>query len=293
MHDFRLFRFGAPLAEKPAVLMADGRALDCSTFGEDWGPAFFAREGLTRLATFLRTRDDLPRVPNGARRGPCLQRPGKLICIGLNYKDHARETGAKLPTEPVVFFKATTAITGPDDELVIPKGSEKTDWEVELLVVIGKTAQYVDEADALDHVAGYALHNDYSERHWQLERGGQWVKGKSFDTYAPLGPWFVPAALVRDPQDLSLWLDVNGVRRQQSNTREMAFTVRQLVSYLSQCMTLEPGDMISTGTPAGVGLGCNPPEYLKAGDVVTLGIDGLGEQRQRCVAWSPRSGAPS
>ncbi len=293
MHDFRLFRFGAAGAERPAVLMADGRELDCSTFGEDWGPAFFAREGLTRLSTFLRTRDDLPRVPEGARRGPCLQRPGKLICIGLNYKDHARETGAKLPTEPVVFFKATTAITGPDDDLVIPKGSEKTDWEVELLVVVGKTAQYVDEADAMDHVAGYALHNDYSERHWQLERGGQWVKGKSFDTYAPLGPWFVPASLVRDPQDLSLWLDVNGVRRQQSNTREMAFTVRQLVSYLSQCMTLEPGDMISTGTPAGVGLGCNPPEYLKPGDVVTLGIDGLGEQRQRCVAWSPRSGASS
>lgn len=290
MNDFKLFRFGPRGAERPAVLTADGRRLDCSSFGEDWGPAFFAREGMTRLSTFLRTRDDLPHVPEGARMAPCLQRPGKLICIGLNYKDHARETGAKLPTEPVVFFKATTAICGPDDDLVIPKGSEKTDWEVELLVVIGKTAQYVDEAHAMDYVAGYALHNDYSERHWQLERGGQWVKGKSFDTYAPLGPWFVPKNLVRDPQNLDLWLDVNGKRRQQSNTREMAFSVQHLVSYLSQCMTLEPGDMISTGTPAGVGLGCNPPEYLKAGDVVTLGIEGLGAQRQRCVAWSPSAG---
>ena len=290
MHDFKLFRFGPRGAERPAVLTADGRHLDCSSFGEDWGPAFFAREGMTRLSTFLSTRHDLPLVPEGARMGPCLQRPGKLICIGLNYKDHARETGAKLPTEPVVFFKATTAICGPDDDLVIPKGSEKTDWEVELLVVIGKTAQYVDEAHAMECVAGYALHNDYSERHWQLERGGQWVKGKSFDTYAPLGPWFVPKDLVRDPQDLDLWLDVNGKRRQQSNTREMAFSVQHLVSYLSQCMTLEPGDMISTGTPAGVGLGCNPPEYLKAGDVVTLGIAGLGAQRQSCVAWSPAAG---
>ncbi len=291
MKDHRLYRFGAPGHEKPAVLCADGRQLDCSSFGEDWGPAFFAREGLTRLSTFLRTRDDLPAVPEDARIGPCLQRPGKLICIGLNYKDHARETGAKLPTEPVVFFKATTAICGPDDDLVIPKGSEKTDWEVELLVVIGKTARHVEESRALDHVAGYALHNDYSERHWQLERGGQWVKGKSFDTFAPLGPWFVPAAQIPDPQALRLWLDVNGKRRQTSTTAEMAFTVRQLVSYLSQCMTLEPGDMISTGTPAGVGLGCNPPEYLKPGDVVTLGIDGLGQQQQRCVAWSHEGGA--
>ena len=290
MHDFKFFRFGPRGAERPAVLTADGRRLDCSSFGEDWGPAFFAREGLLRLSTFLRTRENLPHVPEGARMGPCLQRPGKLICIGLNYKDHARETGAKLPTEPVVFFKATTAICGPDDDLVIPKGSEKTDWEVELLVVIGETAQYVDETNAMDCVAGYALHNDYSERHWQLERGGQWVKGKSFDTYAPLGPWFVPKDLVRDPQDLELWLDVNGKRRQKSNTREMAFSVQHLVSYLSQCMTLEPGDMISTGTPAGVGLGCNPPEYLKEGDVVTLGIEGLGAQRQRCVAWSPTTG---
>lgn len=287
MPDFRLFRFGAPGHERPAVLTRDGRRLDCSSFGEDWGPAFFARDGLDRLATFLRTRDDLPLVPEGVRYGSCVQRPGKLICIGLNYKDHAKETGAKLPTEPVVFFKATTAVCGPDDDLVIPRHSEKTDWEVELLVVIGKKAQYVEPENALDHVAGYALHNDYSERHWQLERGGQWVKGKSFDTFAPIGPWFVPRQLVADPQNLSLWLELNGRRRQQSNTREMVFPVNELVAYLSQCMTLEPGDCISTGTPAGVGLGCNPPEYLKPGDVVRLSVEGLGEQSQRCVAYPP------
>lgn len=214
-----------------------------------------------------------------------MARPGKLICIGLNYKDHARETKAQIPQEPVVFFKATTAVCGPNDDLVIPRGSQKTDWEVELCVVIGKTCQYLEREQALDHIAGYALHNDYSERHWQLERGGQWVKGKSFDTFAPLGPVFVPAVQVPDPQNLNLWLKVNGVTRQQSNTREMVFDVATLVAYLSQCMTLEPGDCITTGTPAGVGLGCNPPEYLKAGDVIELGIDGLGSQRQRAVAW--------
>ncbi len=286
MPDFRLFRFGPMGQERPAVATADGQHLDCSSFGEDWTPAFFARDGLDRLATFLRTRNrNLPPVPPGSRFGPCIGRPGKLLCIGLNYRDHARETGAKLPDEPVVFFKSTTAICGPNDDLVIPRGSQKTDWEVELLVVIGRTARYLDERDALEHVAGYALHNDYSERHWQLERGGQWVKGKSFDTFAPLGPYFVPRRLVPDPQVLPLWLDVNGVRRQQSNTREMAFSVAALVAYLSQCMTLEPGDCITTGTPAGVGLGCNPPEYLKPGDVVRLGIDGFGEQTQRAVAW--------
>ena len=285
MSDFRLFRFGPEGRERPGVLTREGKRLDCSSFGEDWGPAFFAREGLTRLSTFLRTRDDLPEVAEGVRFGPCLLRPGKLICIGLNYRDHARETGAKLPTEPVVFFKAPTAVCGPDDDLLIPRHSDKTDWEVELLVVVGDKAQYVEPSAAMEHVAGYALHNDYSERHWQLERGGQWVKGKSFDTFAPLGPYFVPRDQIADPQDLPMWLDVNGKRRQQSNTREMVFTVRELVSYLSQCMTLEPGDCISTGTPAGVGLGCNPPEYLRAGDVVRLGIDGLGEQRQKCVGY--------
>ncbi len=287
MSAFRLFRFGPAHDERPAVEFDNGNRVDCSSFGEDWSPEFFARDGLLRLATFLRTRQqDLPAVPVDARFGPCLRRPGKLICIGLNYKDHARETGAKLPDEPVVFFKATSAICGPDDELVIPRGSEKTDWEVELLVVIGTTARYVDPGHALGHVAGYALHNDYSERHWQLERGGQWVKGKSFDTFAPIGPYFVPASRVPEPQNLPLWLKVNGKTRQQSNTREMVFPVAALIAYLSSCMTLEPGDCISTGTPAGVGLGCTPPEYLRPGDVTELGIDGFGTQRQRAVTWA-------
>lgn len=289
MSTFRLFRFGPVGQERPAVEFADGRRLDCSAFGQDWGPAFFADDGIARLSRWLAGKaQGLPTVPPDARIGPCVQRPGKLICIGLNYKDHARETKAAIPAEPVLFFKATTAITGPNDGLVIPKDSQKTDWEVELLVVIGRTAQYLRADDAMAHVAGYALHNDYSERYWQLERGGQWVKGKSFDTFAPIGPYFVPANLVRDPQDLNLWLSVNGRKRQDSNTREMVFGVAELVRYLSHCMTLEPGDCITTGTPAGVGLGCNPPEYIRPGDVIELGIDGLGSQRQVAAAWESR-----
>ena len=288
MRSMQLLRFGAPGSERPAVQTAAGVRLDVSSFGEDFGPSFFAGDGMQRLAAWLeRHGRDLPAVPEGARLGSCVQRPGKLICIGLNYRDHAAETGAQIPAEPVVFFKATTAVCGPNDDLVIPKGSEKTDWEVELLVVIGRTCRYVDEALAMDHVAGYAVHNDYSERHWQLERGGQWVKGKSFDTFAPIGPLFVPRAQVRDCQDLDLWLSVNGRMRQQSNTRQMVFGVAHLVSYLSHCMTLEPGDRITTGTPAGVGLGCKPPEYVKPGDVIELGIAGMGRQRQRAVAWCP------
>lgn len=285
----QLFRFGPVGRERPAVLLADGRRLDCSNFPGDFGPAFFESDGLTRLATYVRSHSDsLPLVPADARHGPCVGRPHKLFCIGLNYRDHARETGAQLPAEPVVFAKATSAICGPNDDLMLPKGSLKTDWEVELLVVIGKTARYVDRAQAMDHVAGYALHNDYSERYWQLERGGQWVKGKSFDTFAPIGPFFVPRSQVADPQNLPLWLKVNGKQRQNSNTREMLFGVEELVSYLSHCLTLEPGDCITTGTPAGVGLGCNPPEYLKAGDVVELGIGGagFGTQRQHVVPFA-------
>lgn len=280
-----LCRFGPPGHERPAVALADGRKLDCAAFGSDLGPEFLAGDGLDRLRTFVAARaGTLPPVPAGARFGPCVPRPGKLICIGLNYRDHAAETGAALPSEPVVFFKATTAVCGPNDDLLLPPGSVKTDWEVELLVVIGRTARYVPEARALEHVFGYALHNDYSERHWQLERGGQWVKGKSFDTFAPLGPFLAPRQQVPDPQALPLWLSVNGRRRQDGNTKNMVFGVARLVSYLSHCMTLEPGDCISTGTPAGVGLGCNPPEFLRAGDVVELGIEGLGSQRQRVVA---------
>jgi len=284
----QLLRFGAPGSERPAVQTADGVRLDVSSSGLDFGPAFFAEDGMRRLREFTaRHAQGLPRVPEGARIASCVQRPGKLICIGLNYRDHAAETGAQIPAEPVVFFKSTTAVCGPYDDLVIPKASEKTDWEVELLAVVGRTCRYVDVAEAMDHVAGYAVHNDYSERHWQLERGGQWVKGKSFDTFAPIGPWFVPREQVADCQDLDLWLSLNGRMRQRSNTRQMVFGVAHLVSYLSHCMTLEPGDCITTGTPAGVGLGCKPPEYLKAGDVVELGIAGLGTQRQRAVAWSP------
>jgi 2,4-diketo-3-deoxy-L-fuconate hydrolase len=221
------------------------------------------------------------------RLGPCVVRPSKIVCIGLNYAGHARETGADMPTEPIIFFKATTSLCGPNDDLVLPPGSEKTDWEVELAIVVGKRASYVTEQDALEHVAGYALHNDYSERAWQLERGGQWVKGKSFDTFAPLGPFLATKDEVPSPNELRLWLSVNGERRQDSNTSDMIFFIPKLVSYLSQFMTLLPGDIISTGTPFGVGLGLDPPVYLKVGDVVELGIDGLGTSRQNAVAFEP------
>jgi 2-keto-4-pentenoate hydratase/2-oxohepta-3-ene-1,7-dioic acid hydratase in catechol pathway len=227
-----------------------------------------------------------PRVPAGARIGPPLARPSKIVCIGLNFRDHAAESNMDLPKEPVMFFKSTTALVGPDDDLVIPKGATKVDWEVELAVVIGKRASYVDEASALDHVAGYALHNDYSERAFQLERGGQWVKGKSCDTFAPIGPFLATRDEIADPQALGMWLTVNGDTKQKSSTANMIFGVRTLVSYASQFMTLLPGDVISTGTPAGVGLGIKPqPVFLKAGDVVELGVDALGRQRQAVKAY--------
>jgi 2-keto-4-pentenoate hydratase/2-oxohepta-3-ene-1,7-dioic acid hydratase in catechol pathway len=213
-------------------------------------------------------------------------RPSKIVCVGLNYADHAKESGLDIPKEPILFFKSTTSLTGPNDPIVIPKGSEKTDWEVELAVIIGKKASYVSEADAMSHVAGYSLHNDYSERAWQLERGGQWVKGKSCDTFAPLGPFLATPDEIGDPQALPLWLKVNGVTRQNSTTAQMIFTVKQLVSYISQFMTLLPGDVISTGTPPGVGLGFKPPIFLKAGDVVELGIEGLGVSQQKAIAYA-------
>ena len=240
---------------------------------------------MARLARFVAEHErELPAVPDDARLGPCVARPHKLFCIGLNYKKHAAESGMAVPSEPIVFGKATSSICGPNDDLVIPRNSQKTDWEVELLVVIGKTARYVDEDAAMAHVAGYAVHNDYSEREWQLERGGQWIKGKSFDTYAPIGPCMVPADQV-DAGNLGLWLAHNGERLQQSNTNDMVFGIAAIVSYLSHCLTLEPGDCISTGTPAGVGLGFDPPRFVRPGDVLTLGIDGLGEQRQTAVTW--------
>ena len=282
----RLIRYGDPGRERPGLLLPDGRRVDATAVARDYDEAFFAEGGLGRLRdwTAQGTPNAAP-VPAAARLGPPIARPGKIVCIGLNFRDHAAETGAQLPAEPVVFFKATSAVVGPNDDVVIPKGSEKTDWEVELAVVIGRRASYVSEADALDHVAGYVLHNDYSERAFQLERGGQWVKGKSCDTFAPLGPWLATRDEIPDPQALRMWLTVNGEPKQNGTSADMAFGVAHLVSYLSQFMSLLPGDVISTGTPAGVGLGQKPPVYLKDGDVVELGIDGLGTARQRLTAW--------
>ncbi len=280
----KLIRFGSPGAEKPGLVLEDGTRVDASAFGSDWDERFLGADGLARLAAWARDHAaTAPRVPAGQRLGPPIARPSKIVCIGLNYADHARETGAKIPDEPIIFFKATTALSGPDDDLVLPRGSVKTDWEAELAVVIGRRARYVAREDALAHVAGYALHNDYSERQDQLERGGQWSKGKSHDTYAPLGPFLATPDEVGDVHNLPMWLTVNGETRQKSSTKEMIFGVGDLVSYLSRFMTLLPGDVISTGTPAGVGLGFDPPVFLKTGDVVELGIEGLGRQRQRVV----------
>ncbi|RPE12254.1 FAA hydrolase family protein [Chitinophaga lutea] len=281
----KLIRFGLPGAEKPGVVTAAGM-FDVSAFGEDFGERFLETDGLNRLAKWWDANGDkCPRVADGTRLGAPLTRPSKIICIGLNYADHARETGAAIPKEPIVFFKSTSSLVGPNDDLVIPRNSVKTDWEVELAVIIGKKASYVDEKDAMDYVAGYALHNDYSEREFQLERGGQWVKGKSNDTFAPLGPWLVTKDEIADINNVRLWLTVNGKKMQDGNTSNLIFNVPFIVSYLSQFMTLIPGDVISTGTPAGVGLGFNPQIFLKAGDVVELGIDGLGTSKQTAVAW--------
>lgn len=279
----QLVRIGEFEKEKPALLI-DGKYFDVSEHVIDYNEAFFAGDGLAKLAQVVAT-NDLPEIKEPARIGSCVARPSKIICVGLNYADHARETGAEIPQEPILFFKSTTALCGPFDEVIIPKGSTKTDWEVELAIVISKKAQYVSEADAYDYVAGYCLHNDYSEREYQLERGGNWSKGKGCDTFAPLGPILVTKDEISDVHNLSMWLDVNGKRFQTSNTDQLIFNVPQVVSYISQFMTLLPGDVISTGTPHGVGLGFKPPIYLKAGDVVTLGMDNLGEQKQSAVAY--------
>ena len=283
----KLFRFGAFEQEKPGVEFPDGKQIDVSAFGEDYNEKFFATDGVTRLSEWLKTNaDSSPEVEKGFRFGSCIARPSKIVCIGMNYAKHAYESGAtELPKEPIIFFKATSALCGPNDNVIIPRNSEKTDWEVELAVIIGKRTSYVEEADALDYVAGYAVHNDYSERAFQMERGGLWVKGKSNDTFAPLGPYFVPSSEVPNSNNLDLWLSLNGKKIQDSNTSDMIFHVPFIVSYLSQFMTLLPGDMITTGTPAGVGLGMKPQLYLKPGDVVELGIEGLGSQKQEAVAW--------
>lgn len=283
----KLFRFGSPDHEHPGVVLPTGQHIDVTHFGEDYDESFFASNGPERLTHWLTAHaQNCPEVSAEERFGPCIKRPSKIVCVGLNYAKHAAETGAATPAEPILFFKATTALCGPNDNVVIPKRSEKTDWEVELAIIIGKRASYVELDDAMDYIAGYALHNDYSERAWQLERGGQWVKGKSADTFAPLGPYLVTTDEVPEPNNLHLWLSINGKMLQDSNTDDMIFNVPTLVSYISQFMTLLPGDVISTGTPAGVGLGMSPPWYLKPGDVVELGIEGLGEQKQTAVAFT-------
>ena len=285
----KLIRFGPPGQERPGVQLEDGTRLDASGAVRDYDEAFLAGDGLESLAGWLRhSAASAPRVALETRLGPPLARPSKIVCIGLNYRDHAAESGAQVPNEPVIFFKSTTSLVGPDDPVMIPRNARKLDWEVELAVVIGRRASYVPNEKALDHVAGYVLHNDYSEREFQLERGGQWVKGKSADTFAPMGPFLATREDIADPQRLDMWLTVNGETRQKSSTAQMIFDVATLVSYLSDFMTLLPGDVISTGTPAGVGLGIKPePRYLRAGDVVELGVAGLGRARQRVVEYSP------
>jgi ureidoglycolate lyase len=277
----KLLRYGPPGAEKPGLLDAQGRIRDLSGIVTDIGGATLLPDGLARL----RTTDpmSLPLVEGNPRFGPCVAGIGKFVCIGLNYADHAAESGHPVPDEPVIFMKATSAVCGPDDDVEIPRGSEKTDWEVELGVVIGKPAKHVDDAQALEHVAGYCVINDVSERSFQIERGGQWTKGKSHDTFGPIGPWLVTRDEVPDPQNLGMWLEVDGKRYQDGSTRTMVFGVSFLVSYLSQFMSLQPGDVISTGTPPGVGLGQKPPVYLRPGQTIRLGIEGLGEQTQRTV----------
>jgi 2-keto-4-pentenoate hydratase/2-oxohepta-3-ene-1,7-dioic acid hydratase in catechol pathway len=274
----KLIRFGEPGKEKTGIIR-DGKWFDTSAFGEDYGEAFFETGGLSRLADYVKN-NQLPEISADLRLGSPLARPSKIVCIGLNYIDHAKETNATPPSEPIIFMKSTTAIVGPNDNIIIPRNSKKTDWEVELAIVIGKKATNIDEADAMDYVAGYVLHNDVSEREFQLERLGTWDKGKGCDTFAPIGPFFATKDEIPDPHNLRLWLKVNGQIMQDGTTANFIFNVPYLVSYISQFMTLLPGDIISTGTPAGVGLGMKPPVYLKGGDVVELGIDGLGEARQ-------------
>lgn len=290
----KLIRFGEKGKEKPAVII-DDNWLDVSSFITDYNEGFFENNGLERLQEFvLSYASSMPKVDPSVRLGPCVARPSKIICIGLNYIDHAKETNADIPAEPILFFKSTSALCGPNDDLVIPKNSVKTDWEVELAFVIAKKASYVSQEQALDHVAGYCLINDYSEREFQKERGGQWCKGKGCDTFAPIGPFMATQDEISDPNNLQMWLSVNGRTYQSSNTSNLIFKIPFLVHYISQFMTLLPGDIISTGTPPGVGLGIKPtPIFLKAGDIIELGIEGLGTQRQSAVSWVNLSKAKS
>ena len=279
----RLVRYGEAGREKPGILDGQGAIRDLSSAVGEIDGAALSPEGLAKLRAL--EVEGLPKVSGSPRLGPPVSGVGKLVAIGLNYSDHAKEAGQPIPSEPIIFMKATSSICGPNDNVVLPRDSKKSDWEVELAFVMGRTAKYVPEADALGYVAGYLICNDVSERQWQLERGPTWDKGKGFDTFAPLGPWVVTADEIRDPQNLAMWLDVNGKRMQTGNTKTMIFSVAKLVSYISQCMTLKPGDIVTTGTPPGVGLGIKPsPVFLKAGDLMRLGIDGLGEQRQQVSA---------
>jgi 2,4-didehydro-3-deoxy-L-rhamnonate hydrolase len=281
----KLFRFGEIGDEKPGIIIENVK-YDVSQFIDDYDEIFFETGGIERLAKLLdEVENNLHEIPKGSRIASCIARPSKIVCIGLNYADHAKESGAEIPKEPIIFFKSTTSLSGPNDDVVIPKNSVKTDWEVELAFVIGKKASYVEESEAMDYVVGYCLHNDISEREFQLERGGNWSKGKGCDTFAPLGPFLATKDEIADVNNLKMWLNVNEKPFQKSNTEQLIFKIPAILSYLSQFMTLLPGDVISTGTPGGVGLGFNPPIYLKEGDVMELGIEGLGTQKQKLKNW--------
>lgn len=282
----KLIRFGEVGKEKPGIILTNGTKIDVSDFGSDYDELFFGNNGLLRLKVWLKiNKENCPVIDESVRMGVPLVRPSKIVCVGLNYTKHAEESGMEIPKEPVLFFKATSALTGPFDEIIIPKNSKKTDWEVELAIIIGKKASYISKEEALDHVAGYVLHNDVSEREFQLERSGQWVKGKSCDTFAPIGPFIATKDEIKNPNNLNLWLKVNNKIMQDSCTSDFIFNVQHVISHISQFMTLLPGDIISTGTPFGVGLGLTPPLYLKHGDIVELGIEGLGESKQHVITY--------
>ena len=282
----KLIRFGEKNKEKPGIQLDDDRRIDVSSFIDDYDENFFYKIGIKKLRSWLnKNKEKCPIIDNNIRIGPPISRPSKIVCVGLNYAKNAAESGMKIPDEPVLFFKSSSAITGPYDPIIIPKNSSKTDWEVELAIVMGKRASYVSKEDALNYIAGYVLHNDVSEREFQIERSGQWVKGKSCDSFAPIGPFIATADEIENPNNLNLWLKVNGEEMQNSNTSDFIFNIEEVVSYISQFMTLMPGDIISTGTPFGVGLGLNPPKYLKEGDIVELGIEGLGISKQTCIAY--------
>jgi 2,4-diketo-3-deoxy-L-fuconate hydrolase len=282
----KLIRFGEVGKEKPGIILANGTKIDVSDFGSDYDEFFFGNNGLQRLKDWLKiNKENCPVIDKFIRLGVPLVRPSKIVCVGLNYTKHAEESGMEIPKEPVLFFKATSALSGPFDKIIIPKNSKKTDWEVELAIIIGKKASYITKEEALGHVAGYVLHNDVSEREFQLERSGQWVKGKSCDTFAPIGPFIATKDEIKNPNNLNLWLKVNDKIMQDSCTSDFIFNVQHVISHISQFMTLLPGDIISTGTPFGVGLGLTPQLYLKHGDIVELGIEGLGESKQHVITY--------